>query len=310
MKKRIMSLLSAALLLLSMTACGAEKSGSGQATQPKETPKKNITVPAATVPVPTELEPSGKLGEFDVQINDLELAKDYKGEPAALIKFSFTNNSEKNTSAILALQCKAFQNGLQLETAIIADDSIYNANDQMKEIQPGASIDVTVAYKLESEKAPVEFEVSESFSFKDEKLGKTFEISEDGTTEMSVAPGSDVAQAVGDYSVAVVSYRLGQDYKGNKAIVFEIGFTNNSDKDASYAFSIDFSVFQDGVELETAILMDDSSSNITRNVKPGAGIAVTTAFLLTSDTSPVELEIKPYFGNSNDEIKTEINIAG
>lgn len=311
MKRRIMSLLSAALLLLSLAACGSDKSGSSQAAQQNAAPEKTVTVPAATIPAPVALEPSGTLGKYDVQINDFEIVTDYKGEPAVLVKFSFTNNSEENASAISDLEYKAFQNGLQLETAIIADDSVYNANDQMKEIQPGAMIDITVAYNLDSETAPVEFEVSESFSFNDDKLGKTFEISEGGTTELSIAPGSDAAQAVGDYAVAVVSYRLGEDYEGKKAIVFELGFTNNSGKAANYAFSIDFSAFQDGVELETAILMDDeSASNITRDVKPGAGIAVTTAFLLTSDSSPVELEIKPYFGNSSDVIKAEIEIAG
>ena len=34
------------------------------------------------------------------------------------------------------------------------------------------------------------------------------------------------------------------------------------------------------------------------------------AFVLTNDTSPVEIEIKPFLSFSSDEIKTEINIAG
>lgn len=309
MKRRTIALLSIALLLLSLAACSSGQTTDKQAAQPKETTAK--TVPMATEPAPVELEPAGTLGDFDVQIGDLEMTKDYNGNSAAIIRFSFTNNSEENTSAMMELQYKAFQNGVQMETTVISDDSILNSKDIMKDIQPGVTIDVGVAYKLDSETAPIEFEVSESFSFDDAKLGKSFEIAEGGTTELSVAPGADTAQEIGDYAVSIVSYKLGEDYKGNKAIILEIGFTNNGNEAESYAFSIDCGVFQDGVELETAILRDnDSVGNSARAVKPGAGIAVTAAYLLTSDTSPVEIEMEPYFGSTNDTLKTEINIAG
>mgnify|MGYP001047899975 FL=1 len=164
---------------------------------------------------------------------------------------------------------------------------------------------------LSSETAPVEFEVEEIISFSDEMLGKTFEIAEGGVTELSVAPGSDTAQTIDDYAVSIISYKIGEDYQGKKAIIFDLGFTNNGDKATSFALAIDFSAFQDGVELETAILHDDDlSGSSIRDVKPGAGIETMAAFVLTNDTSPVEIEIKPFLSFSSDEIKTEINIAG
>lgn len=200
---------------------------------------------------------------------------------------------------------------MQLDSAIIMDNSVYNADDLMKDVQPGASIDVVAAYSLSSETAPVEFEVEEIISFSDEMLGKTFEIAEGGVTELSVAPGSDTAQTIDDYAVSIISYKIGEDYQGKKAIIFDLGFTNNGDKATSFAFAVDFSAFQDGVELETAILHDDDlSGSSIRDVKPGAGIETMVAFVLTNDTSPVEIEIKPFLSFSSDEIKTEINIAG
>ena len=212
---------------------------------------------------------------------------------------------------MFALSYKAYQNGVQLDSAIIMDNSVYNADDLMKDVQPGASIDVVAAYSLSSETAPVEFEVEEIISFSDEMLGKTFEIAEGGVTELSVAPGSDTAQTIDDYAVSIISYKIGEDYQGKKAIIFDLGFTNNGDKATSFAFAIDFSAFQDGVELETAILHDDDlSGSSIRDVKPGAGIETMAAFVLTNDTSPVEIEIKPFLSFSSDEIKTEINIAG
>ena len=212
---------------------------------------------------------------------------------------------------MFALSYKAYQNGVQLDSAIIMDNSVYNADDLLKDVQPGASIDVVAAYSLSSETAPVEFEVEEIISFSDEMLGKTFEIAEGGVTELSVAPGSDTAQTIDDYAVSIISYKIGEDYQGKKAIIFDLGFTNNGDKATSFALAIDFSAFQDGVELETAILHDDDlSGSSIRDVKPGAGIETMAAFVLTNDTSPVEIEIKPFLSFSSDEIKTEINIAG
>ena len=246
-----------------------------------------------------------------MQIHDFKLANDYAGKPAILIGFSFTNNSEENESVMFALSYKAYQNGVQLDSAIIMDNSVYNADDLMKDVQPGASIDVVAAYSLSSGTPPVEFEVEEIISFSDEMLGKTFEIAEGGVTELSVAPGSDTAQTIDDYAVSIISYKIGEDYQGKKAIIFDLGFTNNGDKATSFALAIDFSAFQDGVELETAILHDDDlSGSSIRDVKPGAGIETMAAFVLTNDTSPVEIEIKPFLSFSSDEIKTEINIAG
>ena len=311
MKKRIVSFILSVLMLCSLTACGSPTPTTSGATQSNDAAATPITVPAATTPAPVTLEDAGTLGDYDVQIHDFKLANDYAGKPAILIGFSFTNNSEENESVMFALSYKAYQNGVQLDSAIIMDNSVYNADDLMKDVQPGASIDVVAAYSLSSETAPVEFEVEEIISFSDEMLGKTFEIAEGGVTELSVAQGSDTAQTIDDYAVSIISYKIGEDYQGKKAIIFDLGFTNNGDKATSFALAIDFSAFQDGVELETAILHDDDlSGSSIRDVKPGAGIETMAAFVLTNDTSPVEIEIKPFLSFSSDEIKTEINIAG
>lgn len=247
MKKRIVSFILSVLMLCSLTACGSPTPTTSGATQSNDAAATPITVPAATTPAPVTLEDAGTLGDYDVQIHDFKLANDYAGKPAILIGFSFTNNSEENESVMFALSYKAYQNGVQLDSAIIMDNSVYNADDLMKDVQPGASIDVVAAYSLSSETAPVEFEVEEIISFSDEMLGKTFEIAEGGVTELSVAPGSDTAQTIDDYAVSIISYKIGEDYQGKKAIIFDLGFTNNGDKATSFALAIDFSAFQDGV---------------------------------------------------------------
>ena len=65
---------------------------------------------------------------------------------------------------------------MELETAFVMDDTVYDAGIGQKEIKPGVTLeDCQDAYILESE-SPVEFEVSELISFSDEKLEKTFDV--------------------------------------------------------------------------------------------------------------------------------------
>lgn len=55
---------------------------------------------------------------------------------------------------------KAFQDGVQLETALIMDSSVYEAGSSMKEVRPGTTIDVQCAYTLTSDTSTVEFELT------------------------------------------------------------------------------------------------------------------------------------------------------
>ena len=91
---------------------------------------------------------------------------------------NFTNNSDDAKSYMSALMSTAYQDGVELSTAIIIDDTVYDSDSQMKELKKGASINVQVAYELSNITSDVEFEVEEFLSFSNSKLEKTFVISE------------------------------------------------------------------------------------------------------------------------------------
>ena len=314
MKRRILALLLSLLLVATATGCG-----SASAPQPEKNPAEaaQTEIPKATsapIPAATEapviLQESGPLGDFDVQIGGFEMITDYDGEPAILVEFTFTNNSEENASAMINLSYTAYQNGVQLDSAFVLDSDIYNGDDLMKEIQPGFSLFVKVPFVLNSDSAPVEFEISESFSFNDEKLGKTFEIQEGGVTVLSTAPNADTAEKLGNYGVSILSYELTSDYSGKPAVLVNFGFTNNSNSITSMAIALNYKAFQDGVQLETAIVHDaDTGSSQIRNVRPGAGISATAAYILTSETSPVHIEIEETFGFSGDKVTGDIDLT-
>lgn len=117
------------------------------------------------------------LGEYNVVIESCRLATDYSGEKCVIVKYSFTNNSDNNAAFYVTIEDNVFQNDIGLNKAyILPDEANYSGDNQSKEIRPGATIDVEVAYTLNDSTSPIEVEITEYFSFSDRKVTKTFTI--------------------------------------------------------------------------------------------------------------------------------------
>ena len=101
-------------------------------------------------------------GEARSHLEDLGFVP---GAPVAVVTYTFTNNSEKATSFAVALRPQAFQDGVELNTAIGSD---WDSEKYMKDVKPGSSSTVEIGYNLEGE-SDVTVEVTELFSF-DEML--------------------------------------------------------------------------------------------------------------------------------------------
>ncbi len=114
-----------------------------------------------------KMEGSGTIGNYDIEIKGAKLSKDYDGNPAIVITYAWTNNSDETTSAMTAVSETAFQDGVSLDTAIIGNDSEYDSGAAMKEVRPGTTIDVQKAFVLTSETSVVELEISEWLTFED-----------------------------------------------------------------------------------------------------------------------------------------------
>ena len=111
--------------------------------------------------------------DYAVTIDGSEMTKDYEGNPAMIVDFTFTNNSDDATSFAAACSQNAFQNGVELEMAITADDL---GNGYMAEVKPGASTTARLAYVL-SDESDVSVEVTELFSLDDTMLAEaTFSV--------------------------------------------------------------------------------------------------------------------------------------
>ena len=115
------------------------------------------------------------VSDYDVTIDGMTLGEDYQGNPAAIVTYTFTNNSEKDTSFAVAIDAEAYQNGVELDTCVISGSN--GISDSMKNIKPGGTITVDLGYQLDDTTSPVTVECGELFSFNDEIIAtETFDI--------------------------------------------------------------------------------------------------------------------------------------
>lgn len=120
---------------------------------------------------------SGDLGDHHVEIKEASLTTSYDDRPVIVITYAWTNNSEKTTNASSTFNETAYQDGIELDSVIFLSDDTYDLLASTKNIRPGATIDVQNAYYLDSETSTVEFELSEWFSYDDDPIVVTFDLS-------------------------------------------------------------------------------------------------------------------------------------
>ncbi len=159
------------LVVFFLFAIGSEEEESGSVST--STKASNATEQA------TENAPTGNLGDYIVEIDSFRLANDYEGSPVVIVKYIFTNVSDEDpTSFSVAFEDAVYQNGVGLNKSYFVEDSAnYEGDDASKEIKAGATIVVEIAYELNDTTTDIEVEVSEFWSWSDDKVVKTFKIS-------------------------------------------------------------------------------------------------------------------------------------
>ena len=114
--------------------------------------------------------------------------------------------------------------------------------------------------------------------------------------------------SLGDYELLYKGACIMEDSDGNDAIVLTLDFTNNGKENASYLWSVNETLMQNGTELEVATIFQDYDSFETvvdsqfTDVAPGRTLEVRTAYLLQDTTSPVEATFEQFFGKKSGKI--------
>lgn len=112
------------------------------------------------------------LGDYTCDVVSSEICKDWEGKDAVLITYSFTNNSQDAVSFDVALDASPYQDGIGLETAILDDETDLVDVD----IKPGVTKEVKKAYLLRNTTSNIEIEITEFFSFNNDKIVVTVEL--------------------------------------------------------------------------------------------------------------------------------------
>lgn len=117
------------------------------------------------------------LGDYEVEIKSSRMTTDYEGKKVIVITYNYKNNSDTATAFDVALDYKAFQDGVELQKAyILRDGDNYNEDNQTKSLKKGVSLDIEVPYELNDETTDVITEVSQFLSFDEKTISKTFTI--------------------------------------------------------------------------------------------------------------------------------------
>jgi hypothetical protein len=131
--RTIMATFAAATLALTLCACGGSSDSSDSSSED-----------TADTPVAAEEEAAS---DYVVTIDGCTKGTDYEGNPCVVLSFTFTNNSDENTSMATAVDIQVYQDGVQQEMAIC--DNVDTAN-YSNNVQPGNSIQVQLPYEAPS----------------------------------------------------------------------------------------------------------------------------------------------------------------
>lgn len=172
--KKILSLLVVLGLTFSFAACGDDAADTKDAEQPAP-----ATEQAEHAAQPESTDDGSALGDYTVVLSEAAQATDMEDGNAILVAYDFTNNGTDAISPAVAVYVQAFQDGVELQDAYFMDypsaDWETWSNNEMLDIQSGASVKTAAGFKLTST-SPVEVQVTELISFSDKKITKTYEV--------------------------------------------------------------------------------------------------------------------------------------
>lgn len=114
--------------------------------------------PEETQPVETSAPPES--GDYSVEVRDARRTADAAGNPAVVVSYAWTNDGAESVNAAGLFRAKAFQDGVQLDAAEVADIGLYDPTAYARELRPGATLELQAPFLLTSETAVIEFEVS------------------------------------------------------------------------------------------------------------------------------------------------------
>lgn len=180
MKKKLITMLLLSTIALCLCSCGSSESLSSKQTgeDVSEQSKKDSDVNSSNEEQSVEEAPNEEPADdgvidfttekFNLKYVKHEIGSDYEETPALIIYYEYTNLADEASNFMMNVSDKLFQNGIQLESAMLMDSPDEYGNS-MLDVQKGSTITVATAHTLQDTDNPVTLEISELMSFNDEK---------------------------------------------------------------------------------------------------------------------------------------------
>ncbi|MBQ9967625.1 MAG: DUF5067 domain-containing protein [Oscillospiraceae bacterium] len=121
---------------------------------------------------------------------------------------------------------------------------------------------------------------------------------------------------IGDYTAYYTHSEFVTDYDGDDAIAIYFDFTNNSDEDASFLWSMYYTLTQNGAEMEqaTVFLSEDSFDTLfdtaMEDVAPGEMLEVALTYKLADKEAPIEIEFTDLFDSEKEHLTIDLATVG
>ena len=155
MKKVIAVLVTLVVATGLLCACGVNQAGNEGSNQEQQTQQ---TQSQATQPSTAETKEAetNSSATCTVEVKDATLVRAYDGKNAIWVNCTWSNLSDKTTSADSAMKCQAFQDGIELDASLVAQEY----KEKQRDIRPGASLDICYVFVLTSDTSTVEVELT------------------------------------------------------------------------------------------------------------------------------------------------------
>lgn len=163
----ILGVIFAIIVIIIAAACGSSSDDSSS------TASENTSV--SSVNAEKENTDDSMLGDYKCVIKGAKETKDWQGKDAVIVTYEFTNNSDSAISFDGALTDKLYQDGIELELAVLSDEEDAKLFDTA-DLKPGITKEVKKAYLLRNKDSEIEVEVQETFSFNDDMIKTTIKL--------------------------------------------------------------------------------------------------------------------------------------
>ncbi len=129
------------------------------------------------------------------------------------------------------------------------------------------------------------------------------------TAELAETNPPETEPQTEEANIKIVSHSMSKDYSGADALIIEFEWTNTEDKEANFMTTFTASLYQNGIECESAIMAEGVDSQLLMNdIKPGVTYKVQKAYVLQDNTT-ANIVVKKLFG-STDLINENIDLGG